>query len=161
MTLRVVPDEPASTSAAERRLPLPRVLSDGGRSGWVAALVAGVVLGGLALLVPSLLDGEDAYGFLAILLGMIGAVYLGFVLIDGRLREFQVEYVGLVIFTALATIALATEEPLVLAAGYIGHGVWDAVHHPRAIHTRVPWWYVPLCLGFDAVVGAYVLVRFL
>jgi hypothetical protein len=45
------------------------------------------------------------------------------------------------------TTTAATEEPVVLAAGYIGHAVWDAVHHPRTIHTRVPRWYVPLCLG--------------
>jgi len=24
----------------------------------------------------------------------------------------------------------------------------------------MPWWYVPLCLGYDTVVAIYVLVRF-
>lgn len=142
-------------------LPIPKVIAEGGRRGWLAAMIAGAVLGGAALIVPALLSREDAFGFLAILLGMIGAVYLGFVLVDGRLREFRIEYVGLVLFTAAATVALSTGEAMVLAAGYFGHALWDAVHHPRGIHTAIPWWYVPLCLGFDVVVGIYVLVRFL
>lgn len=160
VTLRAVRDEAASTSAPERRLPLPRVIADGGPGGWVAALIAGLVFGGLTLLIPAVLDRNDAFGFLAILLGMLGAVYLGFALVDGRFREFQAEYIGVVLFTALATLALATDESAVLAAGYLGHAIWDGMHHPRGIPTAIPGWYVPLCLGFDVVVGAYVLVRF-
>lgn len=153
------PSEP-SEAPPGRTLPLPGVIAGGGRTGWIAALIAGAVMGGLTLVIPSLLSDEAAFGFLAILLGMIGAVYLGFVLIDGRMREFQIEYVGLALFTALATVALAAEEALVLAVGYLGHAVWDAIHHPRAVHTVVPWWYVPLCLGYDVVVAVYVFVRF-
>jgi hypothetical protein len=141
-------------------LPIPRVIAQGGRRGWIAAVIAGALLGGATLVVPAFLSREDAFGFLAILLGMIGAVYLGFVLVDGRLREFRTEYVGLVVFTALAVVGLSTGEALVLAAGYFGHALWDAIHNPRGIHTKTPWWYVPLCLGFDVVIGIYVLARF-
>ena len=41
-----------------------------------------------------------------------------------------------------------------------GHGLWDAIHHRRAVDTAMRWWYVPLCLRYDAVVGACILVRY-
>jgi hypothetical protein len=97
---------------------------------------------------------------LAILLGMIASVYLGYALNDGRLRAFQVEYVGMVVFAALATISLARHSAPLLALGYLGHGLWDLVHHGRGVEVRMPWWYVPLCLGYDTVVAIYVVVRF-
>lgn len=42
----------------------------------------------------------------------------------------------------------------------LAHGLWDGLHGHRGIHTRIPWWYVPLCIGFDVVVGIYLLVAF-
>jgi hypothetical protein len=87
-------------------------------------------------------------------------VYLGFALSDGRQSALGIEWVGLVLFMALATVALVRESAWLLAAGYLGHGVWDAVHHRREIDTAMPWWYVPACLGYDAVVAIYVLIRF-
>ena len=138
-----------------------QVIERGARSGWVAAVVAGAILAGITLIVPILLDDSDALAFLAVLLGLIGGVYLGFALMDGRQREFWVELVGVALFVALPMIALATAEPLVLAAGYVGHALWDAIHHPRGVHTRIPGWYVPACLGFDVLVGLYIMVRFL
>ena len=44
--------------------------------------------------------------------------------------------------------------------GYLGHGLWDLIHHGRGVDVRMPWWYVPLCLGYDTVVAIYVLIRF-
>lgn len=144
--------------APARKLALPRVVAQGGRRGWIAALVAGVAFGTAVLVIPALLSADDALAFLAILLGEIGAVYLGFVLADGRSREFRIEYAGVVLFTTLATVGLALRAPAVLAAGYLAHGLWDVVHGPRGIHTLIPRWYAPLCIGFDAVLGAYLLI---
>lgn len=94
-----------------REVPLPAAITRGGRRGWLAALVAGVIFGGVTLLVPSLLSRDTAFGLLAILLGMIASVYLGYALNDGRLRAFQAESVGMVAFAALATVALARSSP--------------------------------------------------
>ena len=147
-------------TAPARTLPLPAAITRGDTSGWLAALVAGVIFGGVTLIIPSLLSRDTAFGLLAILLGMIASVYLGYALADGRLRAFQVEYVGMVIFAGLATIALARHSALLLALGYLAHGLWDLLHHGRGVEVRMPWWYVPLCLGYDTVVAGYVLVRF-
>ena len=147
-------------TAPARTLPLPAAITRGGRSGWLAALMAGVIFAGVTLLIPSLLARDTAFGLLAILLGMIASVYLGYALNDGRLRAFQVEYVGMVAFAALATIALARHSAVLLALGYLAHGLWDLIHHRRNVDTRMPWWYVPLCLGYDTVVAIYVVARF-
>ena len=147
-------------ASSTRALPLPAAITRGGRSGWLAALVAGVIFAGVTLIIPSLLSRDTAFGLLAILLGMIASVYLGYALNDGRVRAFQVEYVGMVAFAALATIALARDSAVLLALGYLGHGLWDLIHHRRGVEVRMPWWYVPLCLSYDTVVAIYVLVRF-
>ncbi|HEU4896150.1 MAG TPA: DUF6010 family protein [Actinomycetota bacterium] len=147
-------------TAPARTLPLPAAITHGGRSGWLAALVAGVIFGGVTLIIPSLLSPNTAFGLLAILLGMIASVYLGYALADGRLRAFQVEYVGMVAFAALATVALARHSALLLALGYLGHGLWDLLHHRREVEVHMPRWYVPVCLGYDTVVAIYVLIRF-
>jgi hypothetical protein len=147
-------------TAPARSLPLPAAVIRGGRSGWLAALVAGVIFGAATLIIPSLLARDTAFGLLAILLGMIASVYLGYALADGRLRAFQVEYVGMVVFAGLATIALARDSAALLALGYLAHGLWDLLHHRRGVEVRMPWWYVPLCLGYDTVVAIYVVARF-
>jgi hypothetical protein len=141
-------------------LRLPAFMARPDRRGWLATVGVGGVFAVPALVLASLLSHDAAFGFLAILLGMIASVYLGFALQDGRVRPFQIEYVGMILFAAVATVALAEESAVLLALGYFGHGIWDAIHHPRTVDTAMPWWYVPLCLSFDAVVGVYVLIRF-
>jgi hypothetical protein len=143
-----------------RTLPLPKVILEGGRRGYLAAVVAGAILGAFTLVPTILLSDRAAFAFLAVLLGMIGSVYLGFALTDGRAKIFQIEYVGLVLFLVLPVVALVQNLPVVLAAGYLGHAAWDIIHHPRAVTTTMPSWYVPVCIGYDVVVGAFVLLRF-
>jgi hypothetical protein len=123
------------------------------------AAVGGAVAAAVTLLVPSLLSSRAALGFLAVWLGVTAGVYLGFALQDGRSSALGVEVVGLALFAALATIALARQTAWLLAAGYVGHGLWDLVHHRRGIDTAMPWWWVPACLGYDLVLGAYILIR--
>jgi hypothetical protein len=120
----------------------------------------GAGFGALTCALTSLLSEHAAFGFLAILLGGIAAVYLGFALQDGRIRALGIECAGMVVFAAAAVIALSEDSPELLAAGYLGHGLWDAVHHRRGLDTSMPWWYVPLCLSYDTVVAAYILLRF-
>ena len=138
-----------ATPGTERRLQLPTAWAVGTRSGWLTVLAIGALLGVATLIIPILLPADHAFGFLAVLLGMIAGVYLGFALQDGRIRAFRTEYVGIAAHGALATIALATGSALVLAIGYAGHAAWDAIHHPKALDTSIPRWYVPLCIGYD------------
>jgi len=129
--------------------------------GWLAALAAGAVYGALSCVGVAFLSDGAAFGLLSILLGMIATVYLGFAINDGRLRPLLVEFAGIALFGALALIALNEHEPELLAAGYFGHALWDAIHHPpRGLDTHMPWWYIPACLSYDSIVAVYILARF-
>lgn len=144
---------------SQHQVGLPRIILDGGRRGWIAALIAGAVIGAVGLVLPAFLSDRDAFGLFAVVLGLVPGVYIGFALTDGRSSILNWESVGLVIYGALAVLALSLNEPLFLAGGYLGHGLWDLLH-PHALDTRMPWWYVPMCIGLDFVFGIYILVRF-
>ena len=66
---------------------------------------------------------------------------------------------GLAVFAGISLLAAALvgqdTGAYVLAAGLVGHGVWDAFHH-RA--NAVVWrWYAEACLVFDVLLAAAVL----
>jgi hypothetical protein len=114
-----------------------------------------------ALLVPTfaaavLLPKQTALELLALFLTFIGGIYGGFALLDKRRREFGIETVGLLITFAFAAAGLWV-APAYLAAGYIFHGLWDALHHPKGIQTVIPRGYAPFCMIFDVPVGAFIL----
>lgn len=67
---------------------------------------------------------------------------------------------GVPLFLTSPTVAFAAGEALVLAAGYVGHAVWDAIHHDKGVHTRITWWYVPSLPWIRCAVRVYVLLRF-
>jgi hypothetical protein len=150
-----------ATARSSRPMPLPAAVRGGGRRGWIVAAIGGAVGGVVTLAVPALLTSGTAFGFLAVWLGVTAGIYLGFALQDGRSLALGIEVVGVALFAAVATAALARHTAWLLAAGYFGHSVWDLVHHRRGIDTAMPWWWVPGCLGYDAALGAYILVRFL
>jgi len=58
----------------------------------------------------------------------------------------------------VAAVALWADSPLVLAVGYAAHGVWDLVHHPRAVTTPVRTWYPPFCVAFDVALAVFILM---
>jgi Family of unknown function (DUF6010) len=145
-------------AAPGRAVELPGV--EPGRRGWLIVVGFGVVFAAVTCALTAILSDPTAFGFFAILLGMIAAVYLGFALNDGRIRALNLECVGMVVFGVAAVVALSEDSAELLAAGYVGHALWDAIHHRRGLDTAMPWWYVPLCLSYDTVVAAYILIRF-
>jgi uncharacterized protein DUF6010 len=64
--------------------------------------------------------------------------------------------VACVVF-GLAVVGLRASTTA-LAAGYALHGVWDLLHHPRAVPTRVASWFPPTCAAFDFVVAVALLI---
>ena len=121
------------------------------------ALTAGLIGAIVTVVVASLLPKPKALELLSAVLVGIAAVYLGFVLLDGRRREMLIEFGNIGLTIALALLGLWV-APAWLAAGYFAHGLWDAVHHPRGVQTKIPHWYVPFCLIYDWIVGGFVLL---
>ncbi|MEW2587902.1 hypothetical protein [Streptomyces virginiae] len=115
----------------------------------------------LALAALTFLDGQPAPEFLAGVLAAMPLFYLLFGLFRGELRRpgvLAAQLAGLVGFAAVALSAVAlngTLALLVLAAGWLGHAVWDAVHYAR---DRVaPRQWSEWCGVFD-VCGALALL---
>ena len=124
----------------------------------LAAAAVGLGLAA-ALVVPTLFVSDLArFQFLAVQLGFIGAVYFGFAVADGRIWPLLIEFPVAGAFMLAAIAALWADSPLLLAAGYAAHGLWDFVHHPRAVQSPVPRWYPPFCVVFDVAVAAFILL---
>jgi len=60
-------------------------------------------------------------------------------------------------FIAMAVLGLWWSS-LWIAVGYVLHGVYDFLHHPRGIRTGVRRWFPPFCATFDWLVALYVLL---
>lgn len=70
----------------------------------------------------------------------------------------RAQTIGVLGFGAVAIAAVAAAPSIgrfLLAAGWLGHAIWDAVHH-RA-DCVVPRWYAETCLVTDLIIAAAVL----
>ena len=144
---------------SERLIPIPRVVNEGGRRGFLVAILVGAALAVPFLIVPAFFSDEVVLNFFGVLLGVVASVYLGFALSDGRYKSLNFEQMGIIVFTVLATVAITKDKPLLIAAGFFGHALWDALH-PHPLSTTTPRWYGPVCIGFDVVVAVYLFLRF-
>jgi Family of unknown function (DUF6010) len=115
---------------------------------FVRALVAGLLGGGLTALIGWSPLIPDPLTFHSVTLAVIGAIYLGFALADGRLSVMILEGAAGTGFIVLALLGL-WQAPAFIAAGLILHGFWDLAHRPRAIPTKLPSWYPPFCAAWD------------
>jgi hypothetical protein len=122
-------------------------------------IVVGTGLAGLTYGLASLLPAEVRLPVHAVLLAGIAAVYVGFAIADGRTRFLVMQVAGVLAFGALAVAGLSVHTGF-LAAGYVLHGVWDLLHHRTDVPARRAPWYIPLCLAYDWIVGAYLLLLY-
>jgi hypothetical protein len=122
-----------------------RAMAIGGGS----ALVTGVGVFWLRRLDPAIMY--------ALMLAAISFIYVGFAVADGRRRVLVLESAVALAFFWLATFAITVWAPLA-AIGLVAHGLWDMVHHPRGVSTRLPHWYPPACAVYDWVLAAVFLV---
>jgi hypothetical protein len=81
-----------ATAGSSKPIPLPAAVRRGGRQGWIVAALGGAVAGAVTLVVPALLSSQDAFGFLAVWLGVTAGVYLGFALQDGRSQALALRW---------------------------------------------------------------------
>lgn len=106
--------------------------------------------------------------FYGLFLIAIAAFYLAFAAyFQAPAAVWRMEAAAVLVF---AVVALAgTRLPLVLAAGYALHGVWDLLHEVAAHGgyaafepgqlTAIPLAYGVFCVAFDVAVAAYFYTR--
>lgn len=119
-------------------------------------IMVGSLLAAVFILIAHLLPDAQTHEFLSMVLVGIATAYIGFAVADGRRKTFIIEIAGVIGFCICTAIGLWL-APVALVIGYFGHGIWDVVHHPHGIQTHVTRWYIPFCLVFDWVIGAYVI----
>lgn len=124
----------------------------------VRALVVGVAGGALTALIAWSPIIPDPLAFYSVTLAVIGAIYAGFAFSDGRLSIVILELSVGTAFIVLALLGLWW-SPVFIAAGLILHGIWDLLHRPRGVTTKLPIWYPPFCAAFDFVfAGVFLLL---
>ena len=67
-----------------------------------------------------------------------------------------IELLGVVVYGGLVLLAWK-HHPAWLALGWLLHIFWDMGIHPLEGVNYVPGWYPAACLGFDLLVGVYLL----
>lgn len=124
----------------------------------VLLFLLGAALGGLFVLVVR--RQEPAAGLRLLALGLLTAalLYLGFAVFGGAgARWLAIEAGGVALYGAAAWLGLRRGAGW-LALGWAAHALWDVPFH--AAEAFVPAFYPPLCLGFDLLVGAFIVLTF-
>ncbi len=119
---------------------------------WRAILVgfAAAAIGGLLSLG---LDDYESTVTAGAGLAAVGGVYLGFAIADGRPSAIAIQAVSMLAFAVVAYIGVVEDSQVLIGAGWITHGFWDALHHEHHGPTEVKTWYSPFCATADLVVG--------
>ncbi len=117
---------------------------------WLRAIIAGIAGGALTALVGWSSFIPDPLAFHSVALAVIAAIYVGFALADGRISIVILELSVGTAFVVLALLGL-WQAPMFVAVGLGLHGVWDLMHRPHGIPTKIPGWYPPFCAAYDFV----------
>jgi hypothetical protein len=122
----------------------------------VRTIVAGVLLALLVIRMFYMFTSPISYQLFVLFYAYTACVYLGAALSDSRISWISVEFAMSFLFFAFAFLGLQY-SPIWLALGFILHGIWDMLHHPRMIKTKVVKWFPPLCATFDFIVAVFIL----
>ncbi len=125
----------------------------------IRGLITGLFFAIITIAFISIFPKQEGLVLAAIVLACIGAIYLGFAIGEGKLRELLVQGAFIIFIFATLLIGLLF-NPFFLAAGYFAHGFWDLIHHSRfrIVNTKVPELYIHACMLYDWTVGAFIVV---
>jgi hypothetical protein len=120
---------------------------------WTALVLAAATIP--VFLVLSVPAGQQ---WAALLLALTGGVYVGFAARDGRLSANIFELIGALAFVGIGLLGLQF-NPLLIAAGFVGHGFWDLFHHRHGVHASPPHWFIPLCVLYDWIIAVFLMIH--
>ena len=124
-------------------------------AGWLAV---GAVLAGCFVLLAHRHGVEHERRVWA--LGLIVAALI-YVVAAGAQRNVDgllVEGLGLMAFGAVALVGMV-RWPVLLAAGWSLHVIWDVLLHLVSTRPYIGSWYPLLCISFDLIVAGYIAWR--
>ena len=124
---------------------------------YVLAIVVGVLAAVAGIALSRRLDAERAIFGWALVIAAFW--YIGFGVFHGQsVADLMPQLIAGAVFLALAVLGL-TRSIAFTSAGWILHVFWDYLG-PHLGEVMTPWWVAPACLGFDVVVGVYLLARY-
>lgn len=124
----------------------------------VKSFLIGIVLGLAVVLVVHSIPPQPARQLIALFFALTACDYCGALLAQPLPSHFAaLELAVTAVVFACAVVGLRASTSY-LAGGYVLHGAWDLLHHPRAVFTRVVRWFPLLCAAFDFVVAVALLV---
>ena len=85
---------------------------------------------------------------------VVASYYVLFAAMGGSGQTIVVEIAVGVGFIIVGVVGYRTNLWLV-AAGLVGHGIFDGFHHLVIDNPGVPVWWPGFCLGFDVVFGGW------
>ena len=106
----------------------------------------------------SLLPKPRGFELLTIQFAAIAAVYLGSALLSDQKIDLIIEIAGITVFLLFTLLGLWV-NPSFLIVGYFLHGVWDLIHHPEGIRTKVVHWWPPFCVTYDWIIAGFICVH--
>lgn len=137
---------------------MPDALEPGSPAFLTLAVALGALLAVLTLRVARRLGLEPWVTMAG--LGVLPLLYVGFALAAGESGEALRELLLGVPWFVVAAAALARRSrsmTRLVGSMWLAHGVFDVVHDLTSDGVGVPGWYPALCLGFDLVLGAWLL----
>jgi hypothetical protein len=117
-------------------------------------IVAWIFVSLMIMLTHIILARPLAHDFTAVLLAIIATIYIGFALQDGLMIQ---EIVAASLFILMALLGLWV-SPYFWVLGLVLHGLWDWLHHPKGIQTKVPDYYPPVCVVVDGLLAVFLLL---
>ena len=117
---------------------------------YLVGIILAVAVGALGTLVRY--DRDRAY--YSTILMVVACFYALFAVMGGSSRALLVESIGIAGFFVVAAAGFRGSMWLV-AAGLVGHGVFDAFHHRLIANPGVPAWWPAFCGSFDVAAGIY------
>jgi hypothetical protein len=125
-----------------------RVLGHHARSMTVGLIV------GIVCVIPAIALSESQ-GRLLLALGLAGVawIYIGFAIADGRPSAIAAQAASGAAFLWIAYAGVQTESTALVGAGFLAHGLWDALHHEGHGPTAVRTWYPPFCVAADVAIA--------
>jgi hypothetical protein len=124
------------------------------------AAAIGALLAAATIPLNLLLSRTQPEQFAAVLLAVIGAIYIGFSLQKGTRAHIATELTVAAGFIAAALAGLWV-TPRIVPVAWAAHGIWDYAHHQgsrlASIPSRlvaIPLWYPPFCAVADWVAAA-------
>ena len=118
----------------------------------MTAAAIGVALAAATMIFVRVIGLDRDRAFYPVVLIVVASFYILFAVIGKQGGDLFVAVAQWAFFAALAVVGFRSSL-WVVAAGLVGHGLFDFVHHLLATGRGMPIWWPDFCASFDLAAG--------